>query len=159
MIRETAEIDQIGADRVRVRINPAQGCAGCVQKSGCGTGLMQAWLNPVQHMWVPVGSGTLSQLAVGDRVELCVQESSFVRSAMLVFMLPIVGMVLGAWAGQGFGQDATAVLFAIIGMLASALLVRLVQKNYAHLLVGTPELQMYNEKKTPEPLVGASVEA
>ena len=159
MITEMAEVLRIEGNKILVRINPAQGCAGCAQKSGCGTGMLQSWLNPVQRMWVPIESDLQERVEAGQWVELCVEEGGFVRSSVLVFLLPMLGLVLGAWVGQNLGQDATAVLGGIAGLLGSAGLVRLVRQRHAELLVGVPGVQLCKEPTIQEPSGGASVQA
>lgn len=141
MISEPGTIIQLDSASALVSVSPASSCSGCSQKSGCGTSLMARWLNPVDQIRVPLDPQLVSQLEIGDVVELSVEEGAFVRSALLVFVVPLLALVLFAWIGQQFGSDLIALIAAGCGLALSVVLVRWVQQKFRYSLMGTPVLR------------------
>jgi sigma-E factor negative regulatory protein RseC len=64
-------------------------------------------------------------LEPGQRVEVGIVEGSLLRSAMLVYITPLFGMMVGGGVLQGgVGSDGAALLGAIVGGCAAFLLAR-----------------------------------
>ncbi|MGO2158767.1 MAG: SoxR reducing system RseC family protein, partial [Serratia proteamaculans] len=64
-------------------------------------------------------------LEPGQRVEVGIAEGSLLRSAMLVYLTPLLGMMLGGSLLQYWlGTDASAALGALLGGVAAFMLAR-----------------------------------
>lgn len=64
-------------------------------------------------------------LEPGQRVEVGIAEGSLLRSAMLVYLTPLLGMMLGGTLLQYcFGSDASAAVGAVLGGGAAFMLAR-----------------------------------
>ncbi|MCW2488921.1 SoxR reducing system RseC family protein, partial [Candidatus Symbiopectobacterium sp. NZEC127] len=82
------------------------GCSGCQSRKTCGTGLLsELGRSAEQALYVPCEQPLLP----GQRVELGISESSLLRSAMLVYLVPLLGLFTGAGLLQSlFANDLAA---------------------------------------------------
>ncbi|EGR1511306.1 transcriptional regulator [Vibrio vulnificus] len=114
-------------------------CSSCSSQKSCGTGVVSKAFGNKNLLW---HLETQRRLHVGQVVEIGIPEQSLLQSAMLVYLLPIVAMLLGAlfghlvlspWLEMGEGAVVlTSMLFAFIGiLLAKKLAQPLEQKSAA----------------------------
>ncbi|ELE1959928.1 SoxR reducing system RseC family protein [Vibrio vulnificus] len=114
-------------------------CSSCSSQKSCGTGVVSKAFGNKSLLW---HLETQRRLHVGQMVEIGIPEQSLLQSAMLVYLLPIVAMLLGAlfghlvlspWLEMGEGAVVlTSMLFAFIGiLLAKKLAQPLEQKSAA----------------------------
>ncbi|HDY7621160.1 TPA: SoxR reducing system RseC family protein [Vibrio vulnificus] len=114
-------------------------CSSCSSQKSCGTGVVSKAFGNKSLLW---HLETQRRLHVGQVVEIGIPEQSLLQSAMLVYLLPIVAMLLGAlfghlvlspWLEMGEGAAVlTSMLFAFIGiLLAKKLAQPLEQKSAA----------------------------
>ncbi len=114
-------------------------CSSCSSQKSCGTGVVSKAFGNKSLLW---HLETQRRLHVGQVVEIGIPEQSLLQSAMLVYLLPIVAMLLGAlfghlvlspWLEMGEGAVVlTSMLFAFIGiLLAKKLAQPLEQKSAA----------------------------
>ncbi|EHZ7122866.1 SoxR reducing system RseC family protein [Vibrio vulnificus] len=114
-------------------------CSSCSSQKSCGTGVVSKAFGNKRLLW---HLETQRRLHVGQVVEIGIPEQSLLQSAMLVYLLPIVAMLLGALFGHlvlspllEMGEGAvvlTSMLFAFIGiLLAKKLAQPLEQKSAA----------------------------
>ncbi|ELQ2462895.1 SoxR reducing system RseC family protein [Vibrio vulnificus] len=114
-------------------------CSRCSSQKSCGTGVVSKAFGNKSLLW---HLETQRRLHVGQVVEIGIPEQSLLQSAMLVYLLPIVAMLLGTlfghlvlspWLEMGEGMEVlTSMLFAFIGILfAKKLAQPLEQKSAA----------------------------
>ncbi|MCU8492077.1 SoxR reducing system RseC family protein [Vibrio vulnificus] len=114
-------------------------CSSCSSQKSCGTRVVSKAFGNKSLLW---HLETQRRLHVGQVVEIGIPEQSLLQSAMLVYLLPIVAMLLGAlfghlvlspWLEMGEGAVVlTSMLFAFIGiLLAKKLAQPLEQKSAA----------------------------
>ncbi|RZR15272.1 SoxR reducing system RseC family protein [Vibrio vulnificus] len=114
-------------------------CSSCASQKSCGTGVVSKAFGNKSLLW---HLETQRRLHAGQVVEIGIPEQSLLQSAMLVYLLPIVAMLLGAlfghlvlspWLEMGEGAVVlTSMLFAFIGiLLAKKLAQPLEQKSAA----------------------------
>ncbi|EHH0710772.1 SoxR reducing system RseC family protein [Vibrio vulnificus] len=114
-------------------------CSSCSSQKSCGTGVVSKAFGNKSLLW---HLETQRRLHVGQVVEIGIPEQSLLQSAMLVYLLPIVAMLLGVLFGHlvlspllEMGEGAvvlTSMLFAFIGiLLAKKLAQPLEQKSAA----------------------------
>ncbi|XOZ33735.1 SoxR reducing system RseC family protein [Halomonadaceae bacterium KBTZ08] len=104
------EVVQCTGSRARVRVAPVTGCPRCAAGEGCGQGLLEAMRSDPRPVtfWVTVPDD--ERVSPGDRVMLRVTSSALVAGASLVYLVPLLGLVLGAFVGEaltGAGEGAT----------------------------------------------------
>ena len=93
MLVETGIVDSIQGRIAQVRTQRKEACATCSVKAGCHTlgGGSQEMLVEVDN---PAGAKT------GDRVEVVFRASSFLRASFLLYMVPVLGLLVGVFAGE-----------------------------------------------------------
>ncbi|EGR0207747.1 SoxR reducing system RseC family protein [Vibrio vulnificus] len=113
-------------------------CSSCSSQKSCGTGVVSKAFGNKSLLW---HLETQRRLHVGQVVEIGIPEQSLLQSAMLVYLLPIVAMLLGAlfghlvlsqWLEMGEGAVVlTSLLFAFIGILLAKKLARPLEQKSA----------------------------
>lgn len=123
MITEHGRITSIDGQRLRIETIPKSTCGSCEAKQGCGTGLLEKYLASTRYFEVDLQYRSGTDFIEGDLVELGVDESVVIRGSALVYILPLIGLMLGAWFGHvQFGELASVVL-AALGMLLAGILI------------------------------------
>lgn len=100
-----------------VSVDRVLGCARCAAGKGCGAGLLNGNPKPAR---LTVDLPPDSLLQVGDTVTLFLEPQQILKAAMLVYGLPMGGLVLAlliAEWGAGPLDDLMAGLVAIAGLL------------------------------------------
>jgi sigma-E factor negative regulatory protein RseC len=124
MIKEWATVVSWQQGVALLRCEPQAGCGSCTARSGCGVrALNELVAESEHHLQVQIEQ----PLEPGQRVEVGITEGSMLRSAMLVYMTPLLGMMLGGgllqwWSGS---SDAAALFGAVVGGTAAFLVARL----------------------------------
>lgn len=93
MITEEGVIEDTSGAKAVVRIRRSSACAHCDSRGACK-------VISDRDMMVEVDNGVGAQK--GDRVEISVPARSLLKLSLLVYFLPIVALVGGAYAGSEF---------------------------------------------------------
>lgn len=111
------------AGLARIRLEPAPGCSGCGSRGTCASA---AGKQQIVEIRLP------EPAPPGARVTLTLPESSVAVAAVLGYLLPIVGLLLGAVnATLVFAGDLAAVIGAVCGLLVGLLGVRLISGRFS----------------------------
>lgn len=120
------EVVQCAGSRARVCVAPAAGCARCAAGEGCGQGLLEAMRGGSRAMtfWVTVPDN--ERVSPGDRVMLRMASSALVAGAALVYMVPLLGLVLGAFLGEVVARvnEGVTTVSGIAGLVGGLLAAR-----------------------------------
>ncbi|GAB4166046.1 MAG: hypothetical protein OHK0026_10350 [Rhodocyclaceae bacterium] len=95
------------------------GCGRCSERGGCGSQLLT---RPFGTRCTRLRVSNTIGARAGERVVLELAESSLVRAALAVYLLPVVFVVAGAAGGVALGEgdtDVPALVGALIGFAAS----------------------------------------
>jgi sigma-E factor negative regulatory protein RseC len=127
MLKETGRVVAIEADSLWVETIRQSTCGSCSAQKACGHGLMNKVASgKACHLRVPLSVEQRGQYALGDQVELAIPEHVLVKSALLVYLLPLLLMLLGAaLPSLWVSADSWAVLGAFAGLAAGFYLLRL----------------------------------
>lgn len=118
MIESVATVVAVGQDWAQVECRRKSACGHCHQQDNCGVGAMAKAMP---------GRPQLFQIAltmpvrVGQEVRIGIPERSLLKSALLVYMVPLLFLLLGALAGKGVAQlyllkeEAPEILGALLG--------------------------------------------
>lgn len=122
MIKEWATVVSWQDGIAVLRCEQSSGCSSCQSRKTCGTGLLsQLGKTAEQQLHIPCEQ----PLSPGQRVELGLSEGSLLRSAMLIYLVPLLGLFLGAGSLQLLlGSEGAAVLGALLGAALAFILVR-----------------------------------
>ncbi|PWC16135.1 SoxR-reducing system protein RseC [Brenneria roseae subsp. roseae] len=113
MIKEWATVVSWQNGIAVVRCEQSSGCGGCKSRSTCGTGLLNQLGASAEHLLtVPC----TQPLEAGQQIELGIAEGSLLRSAMMVYFLPLLGLFIGSALFQMFfGSELSAIVGAFVG--------------------------------------------
>ena len=108
MVTEEGVIEKIFHQKALVRIQKSSACAHCDSRGACQ-------VISDKEMLVEIANEL--QAKVGDHVELSVLETSLLKLSLLVFFLPIVALVVGAYAGGALADffDIESTISSVIG--------------------------------------------
>ncbi|ARS49830.1 SoxR reducing system RseC family protein [Ectopseudomonas hydrolytica] len=123
MIEEQGRVVALEPGAVWVETLRKSTCSSCSANAACGQGLMDRLGVGRQRGYVRALSD--SPLSVGDTVVIGVREDLLVRSSLLVYLLPLLGLLAAALAADGLGLSEPLVILAgLLGLFFSWLLVR-----------------------------------
>lgn len=120
MIYRYATVVARTPESVRVEVAQQSNCAGCAGGSGCGIGPILALFgrhDPVQfEVSIPAGR----TVKIGSRIKIGVPGRRLLQMAGLAYVLPLLGMVMGAWLASLLSQgDSAAAIGSVAGLLLS----------------------------------------
>jgi sigma-E factor negative regulatory protein RseC len=127
MIEEQARVVAVAGDMAEVATLRHSACAGCAAKSGCGTSLLAAWF-PERELTFRLRNPVDAR--VGDTVVIGLNEDALQRSSLLLYGLPLIGLLGGAIVGdQSFAaltwpSELGAVSGSLFGLGAALWVVR-----------------------------------
>lgn len=97
MITALAEVTGNGEGYLTVRCQQKTSCGSCASKNTCGTGVVSnAMPGKVMDIQVP----SEKAVATGTLVEIGLEEQTVLKSAVVVYILPLVFAISGAFLGQ-----------------------------------------------------------
>jgi len=118
-IVEPGRIVAIEAGAAWVETQRNSTCSSCSAQKACGHGLINANSNRGSHrVLVTLDEGDNSRYVVDEVVELTIDEAQLVRAALLMYLLPLLGLLAGASLGAAVGPgDLSAVIGAMAGFV------------------------------------------
>ncbi|CNH00075.1 SoxR-reducing system protein RseC [Yersinia pekkanenii] len=122
MMKEWATVISWQNGIALLRCEPHSGCGSCNARSGCGSHLLNE-LGPksAHQLQIPISQ----PLEPGQKVEVGISEGSLLRSASLVYLTPLFGLIAGGSLFQAlFITDAFTAIGAILGAGLGFLLAR-----------------------------------
>lgn len=123
MIEEQGRVVALEPGAVWVETLRKSTCSSCSANAACGQGLMDRLGVGRQRGYVRALSQM--QLAVGDTVIIGVREDLLVRSSLLIYLLPLLGLFAAALLANGLGlSEPLVILFGLLGLSATWLMVR-----------------------------------
>jgi len=130
MLKEWATVVSWQDGVAKLRCETQAGCSSCHSRSGCGARVLNE-LGPQTEHTLQVSIS--ERLEPGQKVELGITEGSLLRSAFLVYMTPLLGVILGGGLLQGLtGGDFYSVVGAIAGGVAGFVLARALASRLEH---------------------------
>ena len=108
MVTEEGSIEKILGQNALVRIQKSSCCKSCDSRSTCQ-------VISDGEMLIEVANDL--QAKVGDRVEVGMPMHSLLKLSLLVYFIPVVALIVGAYAGGAWAQSlhAPSTLASIAG--------------------------------------------
>jgi len=125
-VTERGVVVEVLEEGVRVQTQRRGGCASCSARGGCGVGLMQQALSRRAHTVV---ARCEHPVRVGDEVELSLPHAALVQASLWMYLVPLLGLLVGAVLGQQIAAwwplsaDASTLLGGASGFVAAIRLV------------------------------------
>ena len=150
MIVETGTVVAIESDSLWVETIQKTACEACAAQRGCGTRVLSKLTGKTNRIRVLLDRHSVDAITVGQDVDIAIPENVIVKGSLLVYLLPVVCAVSGAWMAGSAG-DTGSMLGAICGLLAGGLVVNLHSKKTRNDLRTNPVLfDSYCEKQNPD---------
>lgn len=128
MLLETGRVVAVETDGVWVETIRKTTCGSCSAQKGCGHGMMNR-ISEGRLSLIRVLPGKVQpeECAVDDEVSISIPEEVILRGSLVVYILPLLSMLLGAWVGASaipLSEDAAGGLGAVLGFALGFALVR-----------------------------------
>lgn len=121
MIEETGKVVALDGKTAWVETQRTSACDSCSAKSGCGHSALAKLGQKHVHMqaWSDL------MLNIGDRVVVGVPEDVLMKSSLLAYLMPLLGMLGGALiADQLHAGDLITAVSGLVGLLSGFLVLR-----------------------------------
>lgn len=128
MLVERGRVISVDHDGLWVETLQRSACEQCSAQKGCGQSLVAKSL--MQNMTLikaRFSSASKSYAnkiwAVGDEIDIGIEENALVLATLIVYLLPLVLLVVGALVGS-LHSDVVSVFASLAGLVLGALVVR-----------------------------------
>jgi len=122
MIEQHARVIRVEGDEVWIRTEAQSGCHSCGARSGCGSALIARFFPQRVTQKLPLAmGGAVATPAPGDQLVLGIDEAYLQRISLFLYLLPLLGLMCGAIAGQMIFQTELASIVAGLSGLCLAL--------------------------------------
>jgi sigma-E factor negative regulatory protein RseC len=147
MIVETGTVVAIESDSLWVETIQKTACEACVAQKGCGTRVLSKLTGKTNRIRVLLDRHSADTIAIGQDVDIAIPEDVIVKGSLLVYLLPVICAVSGAWLAGSAG-DTGSILGALGGLLAGGMMVNYHSKKTRNDLRTNPVLfDSYCEKQ------------
>lgn len=134
MIEALARVEACADGRVTVSWQSQSACGHCHEADTCGSGVVaKAVAAKAQRLTLTYGK----PLSVGTQVSLGIPEQQLITAAALVYLLPLLGLLLGAGLGSVWGGPEWLSLLAGIGLAIGGFLLA---RGLSHRFTPTPRI-------------------
>ena len=123
MIDAKGTITAVNGDTAEVLMDET-GCGRCHEEGGCGGHNLGKMLCSSPRRFLVHNPGNS---AVGDRVTVVVAAGAVRRSALLVYVVPLLALLVGALGGSALAGEIGAIVGAIGGLLGAWLILSYAQ--------------------------------
>ena len=146
MVKEKAIVTGLEGDLAMIQMLRHSACNHCELNSGCGTGAIGRMLG---HRSKPLTIRNKFNLNPGDRVLLGMPDRAFLRASLLIYGLPLAGLIgaglVAQWAFPG--SDLYVFIFSAAGFIAGLSSSSLIAKNHFSQQFNPKILQVDGELK------------
>ncbi len=126
-MQERGRIVAIDGNALWVETIQQSTCGSCSAQKGCGQGLLNKLGDGKRnHIRVLLGDAPASSYKLGEQVEFSVSDNVLLKSAAIVYLLPLLAMLAGMGLTQQWSSSqGLAAIGALLGFVVGFLLVRL----------------------------------
>ena len=133
MIEEQARVVAVDDGIVEMQVQRRTACDACSVNKGCGTGVLAKAIG-VKPMRIRARSNL--PLTVGDTVIVGIEDQMLVRSSFLVYALPLLMLLTGAFFGDYMAtnlavdnSDVVTIAGGIVGLMAGFFWLRVLSRR------------------------------
>lgn len=131
MILETGKVVAVEGDGVWVETANQRACGACAARKGCGQSLLAQMQGHRSYIRAALNGHLPQDFQEGDLVEIGVHESAVIRGSLLVYCLPLLGLVAGATVGDAVGvSEGLVAMSALMGLVLAGMGVRWFSRNH-----------------------------
>ncbi|MET1254111.1 SoxR reducing system RseC family protein [Aliikangiella maris] len=145
MLYETGLVTKLEGDIAWVNTKAKLACSSCKIASSCGSGILENYLSG--KIFVSPIENRLNA-SIGDEVIIAVAKSSVTKASLLVYFVPLLGLVCGAIGGTlGFNSEPVTIALAMLGLLIGIMVIRFNQSTLQQNSAFIPK--MVKKKSSP----------
>ncbi|EMI4430372.1 SoxR-reducing system protein RseC [Providencia rettgeri] len=128
MVKERATVVRWQNGRVLLRYGSSSGCGSCGARKTCGSyALSKIGPNTEHELEIAIEQ----PLVEGQKIEVGIPEGSLIRSALLVYLTPILGLFIFAGLAQAFDfEQFWIAISGIIGGIIGFYIARRLASNW-----------------------------
>lgn len=128
MVKEWATVVRWQNGRALLRYGSASGCGSCGARKTCGSyALSKIGPNTEHELEIAIEQ----PLVEGQKIEVGIPEGSLIRSALLVYLTPILGLFIFAGLAQAFDfEQFWIAISGIIGGIIGFYIARRLASNW-----------------------------
>ena len=116
MIIGVVHVVEIKGTSAWVESETKSACGGCAMAKGCGTKVISGYFG---KKFVPLKLLNDFDGIVGDRIEVGIYNSTILKASALLYLLPLLGMIVGAIMGTSMNEgDFFSIILSIIGLIS-----------------------------------------
>lgn len=138
MLEEQATVVAVDGEHAWVETERASGCGQCSSRQGCGTAALGQVMG---NRTTRVRALNAIEARPGDRVVIALREDALVGGSVVVYLLPLAGLISGAGVFQllvgAAGPEWPVVLGGVLGLIGGLWGTRRVSRRMA----GDPRYQ------------------
>lgn len=124
MIEESGRVVNVDDAGVWVETIKASACASCAAKSGCGQKLL-ASIGEGKRFVFAVSNPDLITVDIDDDVLIGIEEGSFIKATLFMYLVPLAALFFGAFVGELAGlQEGFVILVSLLAFVIGLLVVR-----------------------------------
>ena len=141
MLEEEGVVLAVHGDIAEVVTQKKSACGSCAAKSGCGTSLVES-LFPSRTRSFRARNEVRARK--GDQVVIGLDESALQTASLLIYLVPLLGLIGGAILGTWLGSSpdgGTAELFSILGGAGGFFVFLAAVRRYSDMLSSKPVFQ------------------
>ena len=127
MIEEQAQVVDIIGSRLVLQAQTQSACGRCAASKGCGTSVLA---KVIGRKFTRFQAENTIDAAVGDTVVVGISEDALLKGSLMVYVMPIAGMIVFALLADVYFTAALAqrdlfiALAGIFGLVAGAFLAK-----------------------------------
>lgn len=139
MLESLAKVISVHGRQALVEPVEIGGCGKCDSAGGCGSSKLSQLLRVKPRRFRVQNE---ADVQVGSMVQVTLEEGVLLRSAMLMYLLPLVFLLLGAisglhWASE-WHRDAYSALGGLCGLISGFVVVQFWSKRQGFISVAEP---------------------
>ncbi len=125
MIEEQAQVVEINGDQLILQAQRQSACGSCAANKGCGTSLLS---KVVGRKFTRFQADNSINAKIGDTVVVGIPEDALLKGSLVMYIIPILGMLVFALLADYFltaamqNRDLIIAVTAIMGLVSGSLL-------------------------------------
>lgn len=133
-------------------------CDSCAAQPGCGHSVLSKLTGNSVRIRVLIGKFNTNEVFLGQSVTIAIPDHVVVKGSLFVYLVPLLGSLIGAWAMGSFDKsvalDLMSIMGAAFGLIIGGIFVRVRSQKSQDESESNPIL--YDVGNIPGVLVGAS---
>lgn len=130
MIEEQATVISVDGDFVWVESIRLSTCNSCSAQKGCGQQAIAKGIGQQRQQFKVLLNN--HSLCAGDEITIAMPDEAFLKLSLLVYFVPLAGLIVGALVGFGLMGEALSILLGAAGLAGGLYLLRRLSLRYSH---------------------------